>query len=78
MRHVEREVWISPNGKWKIFYQIVEQDGFYSIDTALSLLYKGHWKRHSTNKKLPKYVNDELVKIFNHYDFNFRFKKILL
>lgn len=77
MKKLFKETWISPNGKWKVFYQIVENGGYYSIDIVLSKFLNGHWKRYSTNKKLPNYVNKELVSIFNYFDQNYRFKKVL-
>ncbi|RKJ40652.1 hypothetical protein D7X33_36315 [Butyricicoccus sp. 1XD8-22] len=77
MRKIEKDTWYSASGAWKIFYQILEIDEHYTIDVLLYKNSNGHWKRYSTNKKLPQYVNEELVRIYNHYNNNYRFKKVM-
>ncbi len=76
MRKIEKDTWYSASVAWKIFYQILEIDGCFTIDVVISKNVNGRWKRYSTNKKMPKYVNEELIRIYNHYDNNYRFKKM--
>lgn len=75
------QVWLSPNGKWKIHTLIQEQtlnNGekvVVSCVNVKSFVRENVWRSENMNTKLPKYVRAELDRI-HYFVSNVRREKI--
>lgn len=76
LKTIEKNSWISDNGKWKITYHIFDQDGLIQADIAVFKVNNygkyNYFTSSMYNEKLPKYVVAEFEAIRNYVD-SFRY-----
>ena len=77
LKTIEKNSWISDNGKWKITYHIFDQDGLIQADIIVSKLNKyGRYNVVYAKNKLPQYVAVEKEAI-KHYVDAFRYPNMV-
>lgn len=77
LKTIEKNSWVSPNKKWKIYYHIFDQDGLIQADIAVFKRNKyGNYDMVFAKEKLPKYVAVEREAI-KHYVDAFRYPNMV-